>query len=528
MKRILIVDDEPIARQHIRASFPWEAWGAYIAGEAANGEEALRMCREVNPDVALIDITMPVMDGLTLLEQLRSQFPQVRCIMLTAHRDFEYAQQAMAGGALGYILKSPIDLKAARTALERAYSDIEKESELTANISLRNSLIRNYRYPLRKEFLENVLSGILSRRDEMLKRGEELELRLQADYYTLCLFRIDHLSQYAVKYQPKELPLIEFSMLEIIREVLDGLALGQFELFPCRFGTAAVLFTGSRAPFTPAAISEWWAECQAPLRQYMSIGLGAACSNPFTNLARLRMEFVQTEKLLEHRFYQEQPRPVFAQGLAPFQEPPKEPVLAAAESFGEAWHSPQPAEWERWIRSARDLLLTYRPHPQWARSWLKEQIAALPEPELREAAAVAEDATLHECLSALRDAVLDWRTKEQHKKQLRPEIAAAIQFIRHNLDQELTLDLIAGKIQLSTSHLGHLFKKETGFSVIDYILDQRIEAAKAWLLNGTYRNYELAEKVGFNSYSYFCTVFKKHTGLTPNEFKQANKPFIST
>jgi two-component system response regulator YesN len=72
--------------------------------------------------------------------------------------------------------------------------------------------------------------------------------------------------------------------------------------------------------------------------------------------------------------------------------------------------------------------------------------------------------------------------------------------------------------------LGQLFKKEVGSSIVDYIQEQRMEQAKRYLASGEFRNYELAEKVGFSNYPYFCTMFKKHTGMTPNQYRSSVKP----
>lgn len=69
MKKILLVDDEPLALKHIRHTYPWKEWGYEIVGEAGNGEEALGMIAEPQPHIALVDITMPVMDGRVCLRK---------------------------------------------------------------------------------------------------------------------------------------------------------------------------------------------------------------------------------------------------------------------------------------------------------------------------------------------------------------------------------------------------------------------------------------------------------------------------
>lgn len=540
MKRILLVDDESLARQHIKTAFPWEAWGAEIVGEASNGEEALQLCEELRPDVALLDITMPIMDGLTLLNLLKTRCPRTRCIILTAHRDFDYAQQAIASGAFGYILKSPVDLAAAKTALDRAFTDIEKDSALNENISKHRQLIRNYQYPLRKEFFENVLTGVLSSPQEIAERGDALGVHLRDNAFLLTVWRIEQLHELTGKYAKKDLPLIEFSMLEIIRETLQIHADGHFEMFPREFGELIVLFSSGQDRISPALAAEWLDLCREPLRQYMSIRIAAAASEPFHSVSAIRKEYNQACKLLEHRFYAGEAKTLFHRSVAPFQHVPDDKWRELEAGFEKAWAGTggeggagsagrEPNKWKDWLLAVRNVLMMYTPHPDQVKGWLQERFNGLQEPlRSRMSGVLRHDACLERILQTMDGIATEWMKEETEKRRIRPDIAAAVHYIKTHLDQDLTLESIAKEAQLSVSHLCFLFKKEIGTSVVDYILDQRIEAAKSYLRNGQYRNYELASRVGFHNYSYFCTTFKKHTGMTPNEYKQANKPFVST
>src|SRR5690606_35977463 len=105
---VIIVDDELPLREELR-SFPWEAHGAALAGEAENGEEALQLCYQHEPNVVVTDITMPVMDGLALFREIRTHFPATQVILLTCHSDFQYAREALRLGALDYFVKVTLD-----------------------------------------------------------------------------------------------------------------------------------------------------------------------------------------------------------------------------------------------------------------------------------------------------------------------------------------------------------------------------------------------------------------------------------
>ncbi|HEY0826709.1 MAG TPA: response regulator, partial [Bacilli bacterium] len=321
MKRILLVDDEPMARQHIRESFPWEKWGFEIAGEATNGSEALVLAAELRPDIALIDITMPVMDGLKLLDHMNQQFPDTKCIILTAHRDFVYAQQALQNGAFGYVLKSPIDLVGAKAALDRAAKASERELHHATTTKKQQILLQSNHYPLRKHFFEQVLSSLLAGDNEIIQRSETLGADLEAGSLLLLVCEVDRLPLFRSRYPETDHSLIEYSLLEIIRESLHEFIPGRFELFPIHFGKMALILTfeerlPDRETYQQLCI-QIEQKVEEPLQKYLQLQISIAASEPFSQPHHIRSLYKQTSELLLYRFYQEHPRTIFTNGLFP-------------------------------------------------------------------------------------------------------------------------------------------------------------------------------------------------------------------
>ncbi|MBW3615704.1 MAG: response regulator transcription factor [Actinobacteria bacterium] len=101
--RLLLADDHTMVRQSVRRSM--EAEGFEIVGEAADGEEAVRLALELMPDVVLMDISMPVLDGVEATRQLRRQRPATQVVVLTMHADADLVRQALQSGAAGYLTK---------------------------------------------------------------------------------------------------------------------------------------------------------------------------------------------------------------------------------------------------------------------------------------------------------------------------------------------------------------------------------------------------------------------------------------
>ena len=124
--KVFLVDDEIVIREGIRESFPWEDTPYTLVGEAPDGEMALPMIRDTNPDIVITDIKMPFMDGLELCRVLRVQMPWVGIIVLSGYDEFEYARQCINLGVREYLLK-PINAADLKEALDKVSKQITEE-----------------------------------------------------------------------------------------------------------------------------------------------------------------------------------------------------------------------------------------------------------------------------------------------------------------------------------------------------------------------------------------------------------------
>jgi DNA-binding NarL/FixJ family response regulator len=125
MIRVLLVDDQSLIRRGLKALLKTDA-ELQVVGEAENGQAAIALVEILNPDVVLMDVRMPVMDGVAATQAVCQQFPQTKVLVLTTFDDGEYVKQALQFGASGYLLKdTPFEeLTQAIRAVHKGYAQI--------------------------------------------------------------------------------------------------------------------------------------------------------------------------------------------------------------------------------------------------------------------------------------------------------------------------------------------------------------------------------------------------------------------
>lgn len=104
MYRVLLADDHPMFRQGLRSLL--EAQGCNVVGEATNGREAIRSARSLNPDIAVLDISMPLLNGIDAAREIHRLAPKTQVVLLTMYQEDGYVLEALGAGIRGYVLKS--------------------------------------------------------------------------------------------------------------------------------------------------------------------------------------------------------------------------------------------------------------------------------------------------------------------------------------------------------------------------------------------------------------------------------------
>ncbi|MDQ0871656.1 two-component system response regulator YesN [Paenibacillus sp. V4I3] len=159
--RVLIADDESIIREGILGSLNWQQLGLEVVAEAEDGEEALELARKHNVHILLVDLNMPIMNGMSLIKHIREELPDCKIIIITGHDEFTYAQAAIRLNVDDYILKpvNPAQLADVLTKITRLMaSSLEKEEHLQM---ASKQIERNFSL-LRERFCLEWMDGVLS------------------------------------------------------------------------------------------------------------------------------------------------------------------------------------------------------------------------------------------------------------------------------------------------------------------------------------------------------------------------------
>lgn len=192
MYKVLLVDDEYFPREALKMTIPWEEYGCVICGEANNGYDGIEKAKELNPDMILTDINMPLMDGLDMIKEIQSTQPDILFSIVSGYSEFEYAKRGIELGVNDYILK-PIDDKELIKTVQHMVKTLENKKAKVQEIQRLKFWTEKNQEENRKNFLEMILMdrGNLSEQ-QFLYECEELKLPLSLPGgYIVCCLKIN-------------------------------------------------------------------------------------------------------------------------------------------------------------------------------------------------------------------------------------------------------------------------------------------------------------------------------------------------
>ncbi len=538
MQTIVIVDDEYYFRQAIKRYLSeWEDEYRFI-GETRNGKEGLELIRQLQPDIVLMDINMPVMSGLDVVQALLNRDAgeklQSKIILLTGYGEFEYAQKAIRLGVFDYLLK-PIDKQQLKKCLDQAVSQIKSERQHSArHMELE---IRQYiATPMVKEHFVNKAFTAGNEADwtEMERMaGEILNLREQSGWQ---VFIVDVYLGNVEHEEEKGLSFYYFIISNILTELLERKEIQC--LTSVRNDSLYAVVSGRlSAPDLEKAVLEIqkgflnFIQQKAPLSLLISSGsakenlreIGSAVQEAnlvqkfmlmyrkkgIYNRSHLNLNDTKLSDFFGNRSSQ------FILYIRTDNVPAMEALVK--EIFSEM--KKNEVRPEIVFRRAGDMVSCAFDVLQIKDGGGTEDNTIVPmlPPEFTTGSI---DQIQTEVLRYIKDIMQMIRERKARKKlSLSANVACYIEenYYRYDLSL-LELSTVFG---VSKTILCQQFKEAAGMTIGEYMLQTRMSRAKRMLDEGYYNVTFVAEKCGYEDAGYFSKCFKKYFGVSPRDYCEA-------
>ena len=483
MYTLLIVDDEEIEREGMAQFIPWDSYEIKVVSTARNGAEGLEKIAKFRPDLAIVDIKMPVMNGIEMIRQAKEQYPDMTFVVLSGYGDYEFTSQAMELGVRHYILK-PCDESKMIPVLNKAFAELEearKKNARSEKLETEARLLKPYaREQLFRDLLLGKAQASSGARQLVDELGGEQRMVLLLDFRLKCGF--DSLERYVVGNMLGDL-LPDGTLLMttgVDRDVLvlaDAMAESSVE-------TAVQVL-------------------KKEFKRFETLPMLSSASRTGT-LAELSVLFRQAQELLQLNMDENEPALLRPSRNAALQETVNEIFdLEALRQTGSYEELLQELAFSFAKMEAKD----YRPQQ-------RQKLCELAWKLLFEDKAAPEDS-----LPAWADALTAAWNHPQPDARSR-EIFLAIY---ENLPEpEFSLQTIAQqRLFMSEDHLRRIFSQMTGNRFSAYLEHCRITQARRLLeFQPDMKISRLAELVGYPlDGQYFSKVFRKICGVTPTEYR---------
>ncbi|KOY16374.1 response regulator transcription factor [Paenibacillus xylanivorans] len=508
--KVLLIDDEPWALEGLQLWIPWENLGFEVCGLIGNGAEGLKQMEELKPDLVMVDIRMPVMDGLEMIEEWRRRGNWLtKFIILTGYSDFEFARKALKFKVSGYLLK-PLDEEQAESEVRRMGLELIKEQEqlYIGQIALREQEMLT----MKQTLLGKVLSAEGAELMESLSRS--------AEAWNVCLVQVSE-EEYG-------------RWSSLAAEVLNGPNV--IYIIRMRNDLVSIVF-GDVSPDPQGTSGKLRKQLEALARRLVSFRTYMAIGTTEFSLNRISNSRITAEKALLHAFYEAEWNGIMEYTFLQnhnFQRhynqvELSEHVLGAFQLIDYASYRSAVEFIEQSFRQTRvhpdevRKFVIYLLHE--IRAYMGAQMAENSEhsyrlfeiPDLDEALLTFEDwiRMLHSCGKVCFELLLKENTFEAQGI-----VQDINDYIHVHFREGLTIKLLAERFFLHPAYLGQLLIRKNGMGFNELLHNLRIEEACRLLQMNQYKNSEVSEKVGYASYNHFLKQFEKRMGMSPNEYKK--------
>ena len=528
---VLLVDDEEDVIQIIMKKLDWESMGLKIIGHAGNGVEALEMAEELQPDIVMTDIKMPYMDGLTLCRKLKEMSRTIRVIIFSGFDEFEYAKEAIKMEAAEYLLK-PVNAGELKEVFERIREDLDRERDEKRNTDKLREYYMESLPVLQESFYMALLEGRVAA-GQISKYVKDYQVNLSAPYYVVTVL---HISMQSLPEEEREDPfLLAMAVKRYAEEQVDA-----------RWDSRFVIYLGDIIMLSQLQDKEelidYTDEMDRLCRMARKVcnarvtaGIGYLCDS----LEQVPFSYQGAKQAVSYRVLYGNTRSISISEVEPgesgelqrkesyaelVQKIIKKIRVGEEDALREAIH-----EFISWLTVTHLSMQNYRIVMMELAAELV-RFAAGHELNINVGSGDGTD-VYHQALQMESTEMLEqWlqnlcrnlQREVLHERQdsTKSFVQNAEEYVRsHYADQNLSVEVICKKLNVSAAYFSTIFKKETGKTFVRYLTDYRMEQAVNLLMTGNDKTYVIAEKVGYSEANYFSYVFKKQFGVSPSRYR---------
>lgn len=536
MYRILLVDDEALIREGVSENVSWEKYGYELVGSCENGKEALAFIESNPVDVLLTDICMPYMDGMKLSEKLSVEYPDIKIIILSGYDEFEYAKKAIKYGVKEYLLK-PITAQEMGETLLALKEEMDKELAAERNISTMKANYHKGQILLYANVLMDLIMGCKSE-EESRRELEEVGINLDSLAYRVGILELDVYARTDKLKEDvkKQSALMAFVLYNITQEFVKKYEAG--EVCQGKDHRTFILFHSNKPIELLQNIRQVYNEIILHMNQVMEMEVNAGLGSSVGELKDIYKSYEEAEESLTYHYLLGGNR-IFEMEI--IREEKKQPnvegmleavLLHLKENASDKIKSDldkltqqlkdcrcDRQETGMILQRISDAIEEWRKTSVFEdRTETGETVEILPD--------VLKAGDLEEAVQILYSYCLKTGESLDSQKNIggKKYAVLAMDYIEKNYDScDLSLQTVCSYLNISPSRFSSIFKAATGNTFMDILSGIRMHKAKELLINTDMKNYEIAEKVGFNDPHYFSIAFKKATGKSPTEYAKEMK-----
>lgn len=537
MFQLMIVDDELSVLEGLAYTIPWDSIDVDTVRQASSADRALELLEQHHVDIVITDIRMPGMSGLELIRRIRERWSGIRCIILSGHGEFEYAQEAIRADTSDFLLK-PIQAEEMIETVKKAQDKLREEWRQVSVYRETAQALREHMPLLRNNLLGELLHGRVLAQEHLVKKLELLAIPFRdGDTVASMIVRLE---EEFYSYDEGSMHLLEYAVCNITEEIFGK----QFDTWHFTDSHGYLVFLVR--PHRPdrdhayALIERLATQLHQSVQKYLKGNISVMLSPWGRFPGELRKLYEASLQAFRRRIGHDSGW-FYSMGDEPATSDAAARSLEELHRFPTLSHLLETGNWTAAgvkIASVLDdlqrLFPESREHLMEVYSLFFANFAGFVHQNGRHLAELADSDWERLHRDGLRSIpqLQEWSTRVLRK--LREDAETSMShtrltvmqkvnaYIDVHMAKDVSLQAIADHIHLHPVYLSRLYKQETGETISDYIHRLRMEKAAALLGMSGHKVYEVAEQTGYEP-AYFNRVFKKYYGVTPQEYREGRR-----